>query len=72
MGRTRKISDNAAFVKIAENYGIDLDTLLDQVNFPLAKVSKKVDRSKQQDFYDDCENAGIIETSDERHSVASQ
>jgi CRISPR/Cas system-associated exonuclease Cas4 (RecB family) len=72
MGRVRKISDNVTFVKIAEKYEVDLDTLLNQVSFPLAKVSKKVDRSKQQDFYDDCENAGIIETSDERHCVASQ
>ena len=72
MGRTRKISDNKLFVKIANQYGIDLDTLLDQVSFPLAKVAKKVPSSEQQSFYDACEDAGIVETSDERHSVATQ
>jgi len=72
MGRTRKISDNQSFVKIAQEYGIDLDTLLDQVTFPLAKVAKMVSSSDQQSFYSACEDAGIIETSDERHTVANQ
>lgn len=72
MGRTRKISDNLAFVEIAKTFGIDLDTLLEQVSFPLAKVSKKVASSEQQDFLDACNDAGIVEISDERHSVASQ
>ena len=72
MGRTRKISDNATFVKIAKKYGIDLDTLLDQVNFPLAKVAKKAGTDSRQSFLEDCEEAGIVETSDERHSVATQ
>ena len=72
MGRTRKISDNATFVKIAKKYGIDLDTLLDQVNFPLAKVAKKAGTDSRQSFLEDCEDAGIVETSDERHSVATQ
>jgi hypothetical protein len=72
MGRIRKISDNATFVKIADKHGIDLDTLLDQVNFPLAKVAKKVAPSDKQTFLDACEDAGIVETSDERHSVATQ
>jgi hypothetical protein len=72
MGRTRKISDNATFAKIAEKYGIDLDTLLDQVNVPLAKVAKIVAADDKQTFLDACEDAGIVETSDERHSVATQ
>jgi len=72
MGRTRKISDNATFVKIAKKYGIDLDTLLDQVNFPLAKVAKKAGTDSRQTFLDECEDAGIVETSDERHCVATQ
>ena len=72
MGRIRKISDNATFAKIAKKHGIDLDTLLDQVNFPLAKVAKKVAPSDKQIFLDDCEDAGIVETSDERHCVATQ
>ena len=72
MGRTRKISDNIAFVEIAKNFGIDLDTLLEEINVPLAKVSKRVDKSAKQDFLDACENAGIVETSEERHSVANQ
>ena len=72
MGRTRKISDNATFVKIAKKHGIDLDTLLDQVNFPLAKVAKKAGADSRQTFLDECADAGIVETSDERHSVATQ
>jgi len=72
MGRTRKISDNATFVKIAEKYGIDLDTLIEQVNVPVAKVAKKVAADDKQTFLDACEDAGIVETSDERHSVATQ
>lgn len=72
MGRTRKISDNATFVKIAKKHGIDLDTLLDQVNIPLAKVAKKAGADSKQLFLDECEDAGIVETSDERHSVATQ
>ncbi len=72
MGRTRKISDNATFVKIAKKHGIDLDTLLDQVNIPLAKVAKKAGADSKQPFLDACEDAGIVETSDERHCVATQ
>ena len=61
-----------SFAKIAEKHGIDLDTLLDQVNIPLAKVAKKAGADSKQTFLDECEDAGIVETSDERHCVATQ
>ena len=68
----RSINATDQYCKIAEKHGIDLDTLLDQVNIPLAKVAKKAGADSKQTFLDECEDAGIVETSDERHCVATQ
>jgi len=78
MGATRKVTDNAILAKIADEYGIDAESLLAHVNIPLAKVAKMVGdtaerggkRKKSEEFIDACENTGIVETSPPRQTLS--
>lgn len=80
MGRTRSINDNKKLVDIAADYGIDLETLLDQGKFPLGKLAKLAGSQApagegkffEQNFIDQLTEEGIISTSDERFTIANQ
>ena len=80
MGRTRKCADNEMLVKIAKEHGLELSEIISELNFPLTKISKLVSanaeksekREKQQNFLAACDDAGIVQTSEERFSVANQ
>ena len=80
MGQVRKIEDNATFMTIAESHGLDAENVIDNLNIPLAKIAKLVGDqaskaarvNKVQNFMADCEDAGIVSTSEERHCVISQ
>jgi len=80
MGRTRKCADNGLLVKIAEDHGLELSDIVSELNFPLAKIAKLVGsnadkatkREKEQNFLAACDDAGIVQTSEERFSVANQ
>ena len=80
MGRSRKIVNNATLVKIAADYGLDEDAVLETATISLAKVSKLVasqaesgaKKEKETNFVDACEDAGIIQTSAERFTIVNR
>ena len=77
MGATKRVSDNGALVEIAEQFGLDTDEVMEAANIPLGKLSKAVgdkaskgDRKRiSQEFVDACEEAGIVTTSQARHTL---
>jgi len=80
MGKTRKIVDNATLVKIADEFGLGEETVLENASIPLTKIAKLVAakaerggrREKETNFVDACEDAGIIHTSAERFTVVNR
>lgn len=80
MGKTRTITDNSTLFKITEEFGINPESVLEVASIPLGKLTKVVAdqapaehrKEIQQNFVDACENAGIVRTSDERFTIASQ
>lgn len=79
MGKTRKCTSNTTLLKIAEQFGVAEETLLEMGSFPLAAIAKKVasgekkerKSEKEKNFLAACEDAGIVQTSSERFSVVS-
>jgi len=80
MGKPRSITSNATLLKIAEDFGLPRDELLEMVSLPLSRVAKKVaskeekgkKSEKEQNFLAACEDAGILQISEERFSVVSK
>jgi len=77
MGQSKKCSDNETLVKLAKQFGVESDMLIDEASFPLTKIAKIVAeqapkekrKEKMQIFLDACEDAGIVEKSPMRYSV---
>ena len=77
MGSPRKISDNEAMLKVAEGYGMTLETILGLASIPLGKLSKEAAANAEKgnkkkisdEFLDDLESQGIIETSNPRFTL---
>lgn len=77
-GGTRKITDNETLLKIARTYGVDTETVIKQVNLPLAKIAKAVgdtaERGSKQgradEFIETCETSGIIKKSPPRLTLS--
>jgi len=78
MAGRRNVTDNKTFISIAEKYGVDTETILSHVSFPLAKIAKAVGDTadkggKKQlanEFLDSCEESGIIEHSPQRRTLS--
>ena len=77
MGAPSKVTNNKAFMEIAEAMGVDHDDLLDNATFPVAKTAKLVGSTaesghkgeKSSDFLDSCNSAGILEKQKERFTL---
>lgn len=77
MGAPSKVTNNKAFMEIAEAMGVDHDDLLDNATFPVAKTAKLVGSTaesghkgeKSSDFLDACNSAGILEKQKERFTL---
>lgn len=80
MGKSKSISDNYTFLKVAANFGLATDDLLDSAKFSLSKAAKlasagaekKEKREIENNFVDACRDAGIVSESDERFTVVEQ
>ena len=78
MGTTKKVEDNIKLLEIAEQFGMGAEEVIEAVNLPLAKIAKtlgdkaeKGERKKiSQEFVDACEDAGIVTTSQARHTLS--
>lgn len=79
MGKTKSVTDNQTLIKVAGEFGVGLEELLDTANFPLGKISKTVaslgqkgsKKEIEKNFIDACQDAGIVAISDERFTIAS-
>lgn len=77
MGASKKVVDNQGLMGIALGFGMTPQELMDEATFPLSKIAKaiserheKSERKKiSQDFLDECQNAGIVESSDTRYTL---
>ena len=77
MGASKKVVDNQGLMGIALGFGMTPDELVNEATFPLSKIAKaiadrheKSERKKiSQDFLDECQNAGIVESSDTRYTL---
>ena len=67
MGSTKSVANAEYFLRIAEDYGINKDAILQNVNLPLAKLAKLA--SDPSAFLSACDEAGIIKISAERFTV---
>jgi hypothetical protein len=78
MSGRRTVVDSQKFVKVAKDFGMDSEELLEHVSIPLSKIAKsigdKADRGEKQakasEFMDACADEGIIEQSPERHTLS--
>ena len=78
MGATKKVEDNIKLLEIAEQFGMSAEEVIEASNLPLAKIAKtlgdkaeKGERKKiSQEFVDACVDAGIVTTSQARHTLA--
>jgi len=71
MGATTTVEDAKYFVQIADSFGLSLEEMLPLLSFPLAKIKKEIEggKTKQEEFVDACENAGILKKSAERFTL---
>jgi len=78
MAGRRNVTDPQTFIRIAKKYGVDTETILNNVSLPLAKIAKAVgdtaDKGNKKqlssEFIDACDSAGIIETSPSRRQLS--
>jgi len=79
MGKVKSVTDNMTLIEIAKSYGVDMEDILKEANFPLGKMAEavgslgvgKTKKEKKEKFLDACQDAGIIALSDERFTIAS-
>mgnify|MGYP001200235002 FL=1 len=78
MGASRKCTDNTKMVKIAEDFGLSVEELLELTNIPIKKVADAVGdtaakggkRKKSNNFLDALETSSIIESSETRYTLS--
>jgi len=79
MGKVKSVTDNITLIEIAKSYGVDMEDILKEANFPLGKMAEavgslgvgKTKKEKKEKFLDACQDAGIVALSDERFTIAS-
>ena len=77
MGAVKRVVDNDGLVAIALSHGLDPAEVLSHASIPFGKITKAVadkhDKSSRkkisEDFIDECEKEGIVDTSDERFTL---
>lgn len=77
MGSRKSINDNKKFLAIAEDYGMSVDDIMEQLSIPYSKVATAVgskgERGQKKaaaaNFKDACEDAGIIDESTPRYTL---
>lgn len=80
MGKTRRVNDNQQLYNIADSFGVTSEELLAAATFSVSKTAKLVGakaprgekRKAEDNFIDVCESKGILDTSEERYTIASQ
>lgn len=80
MGKTRRVNDNQTLYDIADSFGVSSDELISAATFSVSKTAKLVGakaprgekRKAEDNFIDVCESKGILDTSEERFTVANQ
>lgn len=73
MGQTRKITDNIELIDIAANFGLTPADLLSECSVPFGKLASmisKKDREEGEKFIDACAEAGILQLSEVRYTIA--
>ena len=78
MGAPKKVEDNMGLVAIAEQFGMSAEEVIESANLPLSKIAKalgeKAEKGEKkkisQEFVDACIDAGIVTSSQARHTLA--
>jgi uncharacterized protein YidB (DUF937 family) len=78
MGSSRKCTDSTALIELAEEFGVDKETVMGLANIPLKKVADEVSKiapdgekgQKAKDFLDAADEADIIHVSEKRYTLS--